>query len=118
MTFAEKRKQFRRTVRYPARIETADDAEPIKCFLCDASQEGALLQVDNPADLPDEFTLLLSSDGSARRRCAIKWRTETQVGVEFKKTTLFDRKLGHHVAAREQQPRPDDEIDIDSFRTR
>jgi hypothetical protein len=53
--------------------------------LCDASQEGALLAVAEPDSVPDEFILALSSDGAARRRCQVAWRTDNQIGVEFLK---------------------------------
>ncbi|MSP47570.1 MAG: hypothetical protein EXQ83_17455 [Xanthobacteraceae bacterium] len=53
--------------------------------MCDASQEGAQLQVADPNSLPNEVILALSSDGAVRRRCRVIWRTDTSVGVEFLK---------------------------------
>jgi hypothetical protein len=85
MPTAEKRKNVRRSVTYPAFIDLGDGSPPRPCSLCDASQEGAQLAVADPQGLPDEFILALSSDGAARRRCRVKWRTETQIGVEFLK---------------------------------
>ena len=83
MQTAEKRKNRRRTIRYPGSIELGDGAPSIQCTLCDASREGAQLVVDDPKHLPDKFSLVLGYDGTARRLCRVKWRTETQVGVEF-----------------------------------
>jgi hypothetical protein len=82
---AEKRKNFRRSITYPAFIDLGDGSPTIECTLCDASQEGALLAVANPDSVPNEFILALSSDGAARRRCRVAWRTKDQVGVEFLK---------------------------------
>ena len=87
MQSAEKRKNLRRSVTYPAFIDLADGSPSRVCSLCDASQEGAQLAVADPDALPDEFILALSADGAARRRCRIVWRTQTQVGVEFVRET-------------------------------
>src|SRR5215210_6629595 len=86
----EKRKSIRRTVTYPAFLDFGDGSPARECTFCDASQEGAQLAVADPNSLPNEFILALSSDGAARRRCRVIWRTATQVGVEF----LKDLKKG------------------------
>ncbi|MCX7312743.1 MAG: PilZ domain-containing protein [Hyphomicrobiales bacterium] len=85
MQAGEKRKTPRRSMSYPAFLDVGADKPPVKCTLCDASQEGAQLAVANPAELPNEFILALSSNGAARRRCRVVWRTEAQIGVEFLK---------------------------------
>ncbi len=84
-TAAEKRKNIRRSITYPAFIEPGGGAPALECTLCDASQQGAQLAVADPVTVPNEFILALSSDGAARRRCRVIWRTETSVGVEFLK---------------------------------
>src|ERR1041384_2761090 len=81
----EKRKNPRRFVTYPAFLDLGDDAPPRECLLCDVSKGGALLAVTDPESLPDEFTLALSTDGAARRRCKVMWRETDQVGVAFVK---------------------------------
>ena len=85
MSSAEKRKNLRRSIAYPAFIDLGDGSPAIECTLCDASQQGALLAVAEPKSVPDEFILALSSGGAARRRCRVAWRTRDQVGVEFLK---------------------------------
>ena len=85
MSSAEKRKNLRRSIAYPAFIDLGDGSPPRECTFCDASQEGALLAVAEPDSVPDEFILALSSDGAARRRCRVAWRIENQIGVEFLK---------------------------------
>ena len=82
---AEKRKNLRRSISYPAFIDFGDGSPTIECTLCDASQEGALLAVAEPDGVPNEFILALSSDGATRRRYRKAWRTEDQVGIEFLK---------------------------------
>ena len=89
---AEKRKTIRRSIRYPGCIELDDDRAPIQCTLCDASQEGAQLVVDDPKQLPDQILLVLGYDGTARRLCHVMWRTETQVGVEFIKQPAAEQR--------------------------
>src|SRR5258707_15440544 len=88
MSSAEKRKNLRRSITYPAFIDRGDGLPAIECTLCDASQEGALLAVTDPRRVPAEFILALSSGGAARRRCRVAWRTATQIGVEFLKTLI------------------------------
>src|ERR1051326_4956079 len=81
----EKRKNLRRSITYPAFIDLGDGSPLRECTFCDASQDGALLAVAEPNSVPDEFILALSSDGAARRRCRVAWRTADQVGVRFVK---------------------------------
>src|SRR5690349_20013919 len=119
----EKRKNPRRLVIYPAFIDLGDDRPAVKCALCDASQEGAQLAVADPAALPDEFILALSSDGAARRRCRVTWRAEDSIGVQF----LKDVKNGARAVRRpvaqvapEQAPPTvpqavEDQVDIDDL---
>jgi hypothetical protein len=85
MASGDKRRNLRRAISYPAFIDLGDQQAPRECLLCDVSKEGALLTVENPTSLPDEFTLALSVDGAARRRCRIAWRSKDQIGVSFNK---------------------------------
>ena len=78
----DKRKSVRRPIQYSAWI--ARKGEPLEgCVLSDISDKGARLDVENPASVPEEFMLFLSSRGTPRRKCSVAWRTETQVGVKF-----------------------------------
>jgi hypothetical protein len=80
---AEKRRSRRRLVSYRALIDLGDGSPHRECTLCDASQEGAQLMVDDAASLPAEFTLVLSSGGTARRLCRTMWKNKELVGVRF-----------------------------------
>jgi hypothetical protein len=119
----EKRKNPRRLVSYPAFIDLGDDRPAVKCALCDASQEGAQLAVADPAALPDEFILALSSDGAARRRCRVTWRAEDSIGVQFlkdvKKSVRAVRTPVTTVAPEQAPPTApqavEDQVDIDDL---
>jgi hypothetical protein len=120
MSSAEKRKNLRRSIAYPAFIDRGDGSPAIECTLCDASQEGALLAVAEPSGVPDEFILALSSDGAARRRCRVAWRTEDQVGVEFLKDLKKNAPPMRMPVMRSSAPRsvdaePAERVDIDTL---
>lgn len=81
----DKRKSLRRKVSYPAWIELGDGSPPRRCVLLDISQHGAQLTVGESDPVPEKFTLALSTDGAASRRCRVVWRAGNQIGVEFLK---------------------------------
>ena len=127
MSSAEKRKNFRRSITYPAFIDLGDGSPAIECTLCDASQEGALLAVVEPDSVPDEFILTLSSDGAVRRRCRVAWRTENQIGVEFLKDLKRNappmrkpvmRSSAPKSADAEASTKPPERVDIDTLTPR
>ena len=118
----EKRKSPRRSISYPALIDRGTDQAPIECMFCDASQNGAQLTVADPNSVPDEFILALSSDGAARRRCRVVWRTENQIGVEYLKDLKTGARSTRHPPMRfdapEQAAAPDEtaeRVDIDAL---
>jgi len=47
------------------------------------SDTGARIVLDVNNELPDRFMLLLSHNGSPRRRCRVVWRNGASLGVEF-----------------------------------
>jgi hypothetical protein len=79
----EYRKSKRHFVHHGARMVRPDGSSLGACVMADLSATGARLQVEQPAALPDEFILLLSHAGQLRRKCAVTWRAETEVGVKF-----------------------------------
>jgi hypothetical protein len=46
------------------------------------SPTGALIEVDNPLEIPDEFTLTIESEPSARV-CRVAWKKAKQIAVNF-----------------------------------
>ena len=83
---AEHRHKARQSLRYRAEIKL-EGSDPIACGLQDVSDAGACISVPAVDKIPDEFTLLLSHDGAAQRRCKVIWRKEDEhlVGVTFVK---------------------------------
>ena len=79
----EKSQRSRRHFNYPARIDVGDGSPVRSCAVVDVSQTGARLAVEEAETLPQEFALLLSSDGGTRRWCYVVWRSDLQIGVEF-----------------------------------
>ena len=88
----EKRKAVRRTMRYTAWIVMAP-GQLQGCALADMSDTGARLDVENPDGTPDTFTLWLSSNGSARRKCNLIWRSDRQVGVAFERVAFHPEQI-------------------------
>lgn len=84
----DKRKAVRRPMRYTAWIVMAP-GQLQGCSLADVSDTGGRLDVENSNNIPDTFTLWLASNGSARRKCKVVWRTGRQVGVAFERA-VFD----------------------------
>jgi hypothetical protein len=71
----------RRIVRKTGRINARGVSEI--CTVRDISPTGAALDVANAAKVPNHFTLVMEME-SAARSCAVIWRKERQLGVEFR----------------------------------
>jgi hypothetical protein len=88
---SDSRKAKRKPVHYPAWIER-EGKDLGECQLSDVSDGGARLLVPSPDDIPETFTLRLSSRGTSKRNCRVVWRSDTEVGIEFDKTKPGARK--------------------------
>src|SRR5476649_1315087 len=80
----DKRKSQRRPMRYTAWLALAEN-QLHGCILSDVSDTGACIGVEDSKPIPDEFTLLLSSNGAAQRKCRVVWRKPRQIGVTFER---------------------------------
>ncbi len=80
----DKRKSLRRPMRYTAWVALAPD-QLHGCVLSDISETGARIDIDDSKTIPDQFMLLLSSNGAARRKCRVVWRKPRQIGVKFER---------------------------------
>jgi len=49
------------------------------------SRSGATLTFDGPIDLPDRFSIQLTSDGKVFRDCVVQWHDGIQIGVSFER---------------------------------
>jgi hypothetical protein len=79
------RKTRRRHFDYGAKIQKDKDSPAVACAISDISISGARLNLKDDVELPDNFFLLLTPNGAARRRCRLVWRDGLMVGVKFPK---------------------------------
>lgn len=84
---SELRRHRRRQVNYAASVLFADGSAPRRCGLRDVSESGARLLFENDDPVPDEFVLLLSTNGNSRRHCRVIWRAALEMGVSFVRDT-------------------------------
>jgi hypothetical protein len=80
---SEHRRKARQQMHYRASILLEGDPAPRSCAIADISESGAKVTLDSAEELPDQFILLLTSTGSARRLCEVVWRNGTTVGLKF-----------------------------------
>jgi hypothetical protein len=80
---SEKRTEPRQGIHWDSLIVKIDGSIVDGCTMADVSSSGARLIVKTPTEVPDEFNLLLSRNGSVRRRCKVMRRSEGEVGVQF-----------------------------------
>jgi PilZ domain-containing protein len=76
----------RRAVRYTfnryARVQ-AELAGPSRdCLIVDMSETGVRLHCEF-AELPNDFTLVISDTGRPRRSCRVVWRLGYEIGAQF-----------------------------------
>jgi hypothetical protein len=80
----ERRKGKRRSLGYVAAVVSLDGKLKRDCVVDNISATGARLRIEAPKESPEEFILMLSARGEARRRCQIAWREAREVGVRFR----------------------------------
>jgi hypothetical protein len=68
-----------------------DDGKQSKCTWSNISGGGACITVPDAEVIPDGFVMLMSENGSPRRRCRVIWRKPRQLGVKFE--TYLDERL-------------------------
>jgi hypothetical protein len=57
-------------------------APPLECLIRNMSQTGAALELQIPAAVPDEFTLIVKPE-FVKRKCRVAWRSQKRIGVQF-----------------------------------
>jgi len=57
-------------------------APAIDCVVRNLSDTGALLTVESPVGIPNDFTLLIKPE-LRKRDCQVVWRTADKIGVRF-----------------------------------
>ena len=84
--WVQRRKSPPKPIALMAHLQSIEDGESLgHCHLLDISDGGAKISVDRPAKFPEHFVLILSTSGDTFRHCQVRWRSATEVGVQFQK---------------------------------
>ncbi len=76
----EKRRHQRTEINEPGYVSAGGSV--MRCTVRNISQEGAAIDVDNPAFVPAQFRLVIASDSSTRD-CTVIWIREKRIGLAF-----------------------------------
>ncbi len=82
MDAENKRQAPRKRVLRGGKIIFGNLMSTFECKMRNVSDTGALLMVDNAANIPDAFFLAIDFQ-PGRRPCRVAWRKVNQLGVEF-----------------------------------
>ena len=77
----EKRKYPRTEVDEPAYVSSGGSVMP--CMVRNISREGAAIDVDNPAFVPQHFRLVMARDSSIVHECRVAWIQRNRIGLTF-----------------------------------
>lgn len=78
----EKRKHQRTEINEPGYVSAGGSV--MRCVVRNISEEGAAIDVDNPAYVPAQFRLVMASN-SATHDCRVIWIQQKRIGVAFVK---------------------------------
>ena len=76
----EKRKFPRTEISEPAYVSSGGSV--MSCVVRNISPDGAAIDVENPAFVPQRFRLVMAKDSSVRE-CQIVWIQQKRIGVAF-----------------------------------
>jgi PilZ domain-containing protein len=76
----ERRKHPRLDINEPGFVSSGGSV--MRCTILNISVEGAAIEVENPAFVPEDFRLVRASDRSVRD-CRIAWIQRNRIGVTF-----------------------------------
>lgn len=77
----EKRKHPRTEVNEPAYVSAGGSV--MHCVIVNISSEGAAIQVEHPAYVPQRFRLVMANDASVVYECQVIWNQKNRIGVSF-----------------------------------
>jgi CheY-like chemotaxis protein len=80
---SELRRKARRQLQCTGWILLDKQIPPTRCTIADLSSLGTCIVLQSEQDLPNDFILLLTENGSAWFNCRLVWRTRLKVGIEF-----------------------------------
>jgi PilZ domain len=76
----ERRKHPRTEIDQPGYVSSGGSV--MSCMVRNISPEGAAIDVDNPAFIPQRFRLVIASDRSVYQ-CRIAWIQKNRIGLTF-----------------------------------
>jgi hypothetical protein len=76
----EKRRHPRTEIDEPAYVSSGGSV--MSCVVRNISPEGAAIDIENPAFVPQQFRLVMAKDSSVRD-CEIAWIQQKRIGVAF-----------------------------------
>ena len=76
----EKRKHPRVEIEEPAYVSSGGSV--MSCVVRNISLEGAAIDIENPAFVPQRFRLVMAKDSSVRE-CRIAWIQKNRIGLTF-----------------------------------
>jgi hypothetical protein len=79
----EKRKYPRTEIEERAYVSSGGSVMP--CVVRNIAREGAAIDVDNPAFVPQHFRLVMAKDPSIVHECRIAWIQQNRIGLTFTK---------------------------------
>jgi len=77
----EKRKHPRTEIDEPAYVSSGGSV--MRCVVRNISPEGAAIDVENPAFIPQRFRLVMAKDSSIVHECRIAWIKQNRIGLTF-----------------------------------
>jgi hypothetical protein len=77
----ERRKHPRTEIDEPAYVSSGGSV--MRCIVRNISPEGAAIEVENPAFVPQRFRLVMANNSSVVYECRIAWIQKNQIGLTF-----------------------------------
>lgn len=77
----EKRKHPRTETEEPAFVSSGGSV--MRCVVRNISRDGAAIDVENSAFVPQTFRLVMAKDSSIVRECRVAWIKRNRVGLTF-----------------------------------
>ncbi|MEN3346836.1 MAG: hypothetical protein V7632_471 [Bradyrhizobium sp.] len=77
----EKRKHPRTEINEPGYVSSGGSV--MHCVIVNISPEGAAIEVENPAFVPDRFQLVMANDPAVVYECQVVWTKKTRIGLSF-----------------------------------
>jgi hypothetical protein len=80
----ERRKHPRTEINQPGYV--CSGGSVMSCVVRNISAEGAAIDVENPAFVPECFRLVIANDAADVRECRIAWIQKNRIGLTFVET--------------------------------